>query len=117
MVIFTKTIVDILEDLSEKTGRNLDEEIEEIYNFLLILEEEKEKDFELKNIEQLKPNSYKIKIQGKQQNIKKISYSKKRKVFVLSFLNGKQKTAKKIKVELDIKGISLVSLLQQFNQL
>jgi hypothetical protein len=51
MIIQTQTIINMLKELAEATNLNIDKELDEIYNFFLIYEKDKQGEL---NLEQLK---------------------------------------------------------------
>lgn len=114
MIIQTSTMINILKFLEEETNTDLTKEIEEIFNSCLICEKEQE-NFEVEKIETLEPDDYCIKINGKKENIYSINYDKKRKVYCLVYKTGSKKDIKKIEVNVDIDGVSIVKLLNKFN--
>lgn len=116
MIIQTNTIMNILKELEKETGLDLTQELEEIYIFCLIYEEESQNNgFLITNLEKLKPETYCVNLNGKKENVHSIFYSKRRKVYCLKYNNGKEQEIKKIKVTLDIEGVPIVELLKQFN--
>lgn len=117
MIIQTQTIINMLKELAEATNSNIDKELDEIYNFFLIYEKDKQGELDLEQLkEELKAKAINLKLNGKKvETIKNLRYSKRRKVYILNFLNGGKKELKKLEVLFDIEGVSIVELLRKFN--
>ena len=117
MIIQTQTIINMLKELAEATNSNIDKELDEIYNFFLIYEKDKQGELDLERLkEELKAKAIHLKLNGKKvETVKNLRYSKRRKVYILNFLNGGKKELKKLEVLFDIEGVSIVELLRKFN--
>ena len=117
MIIQTQTIINMLKELAEATNSNIDKELDEIYNFFLIYEKDKQGELDLEQLkEELKAKAIHLKLNGKKvETVKNLRYSKRRKVYILNFLNGGKKELKKLEVLFDIEGVSIVELLRKFN--
>ena len=117
MIIQTQTIINMLKELAEATNSNIDKELDEIYNFFLIYEKDKQGELDLERLkEELKAKAINLKLNGKKvETVKNLRYSKRRKVYILNFLNGEKKELKKLEVLFDIEGVSIVELLRKFN--
>ena len=117
MIIQTQTIINMLKELAEATNSNIDKELDEIYNFFLIYEKDKQGELDLEQLKkELKAKAIHLKLNGKKvETVKKLRYSKRRKVYILNFLNGGKKELKKLEVLFDIEGVSIVELLRKFN--
>ena len=117
MIIQTQTIINMLKELAEATNSNIDKELDEIYNFFLIYEKDKQGELDLEQLkEELKAKAINLKLNGKKvETVKNLRYSKRRKVYILNFLNGGKKELKKLEVLFDIEGVSIVELLRKFN--
>lgn len=117
MIIQTQTIINMLKELAEATDFNIDKELDEIYNFFLIYEKDKQGELDLEDLKkELKAKTIHLKLNGKKvETVKNLRYSKRRKVYVLNFLNGGKKELKKLEVLFDIEGVSIVELLRKIN--
>lgn len=117
MIIQTQTIINMLKELAEATNFNIDKELDEIYNFFLIYEKDKQGELDLERLKkELKAKTIHLKLNGKKvETVKNLRYSKRRKVYILNFLNGGKKELKKLEVLFDIEGVSIVELLRKFN--
>lgn len=117
MIIQTQTIINMLKELAEATNSNIDKELDEIYNFFLIYEKDKQGELDLEDLKkELKAKDINLKLNGKKvETVKNLRYSKRRKVYVLNFLNGGKKELKKLEVLFDIEGVSIVELLRKIN--
>lgn len=117
MIIQTQTIINMLKELAEATNLNIDKELDEIYNFFLIYEKDKQGELDLEQLKkELKAKAIHLKLNGKKvETVKSLRYSKRRKVYILNFLNGGKKELKKLEVLFDIEGVSIVELLRKFN--
>lgn len=117
MIIQTQTIINMLKELAEATNSNIDKELDEIYNFFLIYEKDKQGELDLEDLKkELKAKAINLKLNGKKvETVKNLRYSKRRKVYVLNFLNGGKKELKKLEVLFDIEGVSIVELLRKIN--
>lgn len=117
MIIQTQTIINMLKELAEATDLNIDKELDEIYNFFLIYEKDKQGELNLEQLKkELKAKAIHLKLNGKKvETVKNLRYSKRRKVYILNFLNGGKKELKKLEVLFDIEGVSIVELLRKFN--
>ena len=117
MIIQTQTIINMLKELAEATNSNIDKELDEIYNFFLIYGKDKQGELDLEHLkEELKAKAINLKLNGKKvETVKNLRYSKRRKVYILNFLNGGKKELKKLEVLFDIEGVSIVELLRKFN--
>ena len=117
MIIQTQTIINMLKELAEATNSNIDKELDEIYNFFLIYEKDKQGELDLEQLKkELKAKVIHLKLNGKKvETVKNLRYSKRRKVYILNFLNGGKKELKKLEVLFDIEGVSVVELLRKFN--
>ena len=117
MIIQTQTIINMLKELAEATNLNIDKELDEIYNFFLIYEKDKQGELNLEQLKkELKAKTIHLKLNGKKvETVKNLRYSKRRKVYILNFLNGGKKELKKLEVLFDIEGVSIVELLRKFN--
>lgn len=117
MIIQTQTIINMLKELAEATNLNIDKELDEIYNFFLIYEKDKQGELNLEQLKkELKAKAIHLKLNGKKvETVKNLRYSKRRKVYILNFLNGGKKELKKLEVLFDIEGVSIVELLRKFN--
>lgn len=117
MIIQTQTIINMLKELAEATNFNIDKELDEIYNFFLIYEKDKQDELDLERLKkELKAKTIHLKLNGKKvETVKNLRYSKRRKVYILNFLNGGKKELKKLEVLFDIEGVSIVELLRKFN--
>ena len=117
MIIQTQTIINMLKELAEATSSNIDKELDEIYNFFLIYEKDKQGELNLEQLKkELKAKAIYLKLNGKKvETVKNLRYSKRRKVYILNFLNGGKKELKKLEVLFDIEGVSIVELLRKFN--
>lgn len=117
MIIQTQTIINMLKELAEATNSNIDKELDEIYNFFLIYEKDKQDELNLEQLKkELKAKTIHLKLNGKKvETVKNLRYSKRRKVYILNFLNGGKKELKKLEVLFDIEGVSIVELLRKFN--
>lgn len=117
MIIQTQTIINMLKELAEATNSNIDKELDEIYNFFLIYEKDKQGELNLEQLKkELKAKAIHLKLNGKKvETVKNLRYSKRRKVYILNFLNGGKKELKKLEVLFDIEGVSIVELLRKFN--
>lgn len=117
MIIQTQTIINMLKELAEATNLNIDKELDEIYNFFLIYEKDKQGELNLEQLKkELKAKTIYLKLNGKKvETVKNLRYSKRRKVYILNFLNGGKKELKKLEVLFDIEGVSIVELLRKFN--
>ena len=117
MIIQTQTIINMLKELAEATNSNIDKELDEIYNFFLIYEKDKQGELDLEQLKkEIKAKAIHLKLNGKKvETVKNLRYSKRRKVYILNFLNGGKKELKKLEVLFDIEGVSIVELLRKFN--
>ena len=117
MIIQTQTIINMLKELAEATNLNIDKELDEIYNFFLIYEKDKQGELNLEQLKkELKAKAIHLKLNGKKvETVKNLRYSKRRKVYILNFLYGGKKELKKLEVLFDIEGVSIVELLRKFN--
>ena len=117
MIIQTQTIINMLKELAEATNSNIDKELDEIYNFFLIYEKDKQGELNLEQLKkELKAKAIHLKLNGKKvETVKNLRYSKRRKVYILNFLNGGKKELKKLEVLFDIEGVNIVELLRKFN--
>ena len=117
IIIQTQTIINMLKELAEATDLNIDKELDEIYNFFLIYEKDKQGELNLEQLKkELKAKAIHLKLNGKKvETVKNLRYSKRRKVYILNFLNGGKKELKKLEVLFDIEGVSIVELLRKFN--
>ena len=117
MIIQTQTIINMLKELAEATNSNIDKELDEIYNFFLIYEKDKQGELDLEQLKkELKAKAINLKLNGKKvETVKNLRYSKRRKVYILNFLNGGKKELKKLEVLFDIEGVSIVELVRKFN--
>ena len=89
MIIQTQTIINMLKELAEATNLNIDKELDEIYNFFLIYEKDKQGELNLEQLKkELKAKAIHLKLNGKKvETVKNLRYSKRRKVYILNFLN------------------------------
>lgn len=113
MVILTEKIVEIIEDLELKTGRDLEELKFKVLNGMVNYEKEEEKIF---NYENLDLDRVIIKINGHiiPKKVKTIVYNKKNKTYNFVFIDGTTRTEKFKDITIDL-NLTIAEIFNLFN--